>query len=265
MKFRSLWLGVLAGLAVFCAVWTIGCPAAAACAQVANHREVWTSPLTAMAFLLASPLIVVCLRAAWLLAAAHKDLQGLVGIQLPERLRAAVLRTGGQRVACVQGSAPAALCVGVIHPRILVTPGIIERLRDHELDAVLLHEQHHARRRDPLRRAILGAAADVYFYLPVLRWWWERQLAQSELAADRVAIEQLGPRAVASALWRVGSGTCPKGAAAFSGAAELRVAQVLGDPIHLDPISFGLGVSSVAGWLLFFTFAWCLSHLIAAL
>jgi beta-lactamase regulating signal transducer with metallopeptidase domain len=265
MKARSLWVVVLAGLALFCAVWTVSCPMAGACAQAANHREVWTSPLTAMALLLASPLIAVCLRAAWLLAAAHNDLQRLVSIESPERLHAAVSRTGGQRVACVEGSAPEALCVGVIHPRILVTPRIIERLRDRELDAVLLHEQHHARRRDPLRRAILRAAADVYFYLPVLRWWAERQLAQSELAADRVAIERLGPRAVAGAISRVASGTCPRGAAAFSGAAELRVAQVLGDPIHPEPVSFGLWASSGAGWLLVLSFAWCLSHLIAAL
>jgi hypothetical protein len=152
-----------------------------------------------------------------------------------------------------------------MHPRILVTSRIVERLRDRELDAVLLHEQHHAKRRDPLRRAILRAAGDVYFFLPVLHWCAQRQLAKSELEADRVAIGRLGRRAVAGALWRVGAATGPKGAAAFSGAAELRVAQVLGDPINKDSIPLGLWASSGAGWLLVFSFAWCLSHLVAGL
>lgn len=265
MTARSAWFGVLAALALFCTIWTMGCPAAAACAQAGSHREVWPSLMTAMTLLITAPLIAACLRAAWLLTAAHNELRRFTSIELPERLHAAVSRTGVERVACVVGSAPEALCVGVIHPRILVTSRIVERLRDRELDAVLLHEQHHGKRRDPLRRAILRAAADVYFFAPVLRWWAQRQLAQSELEADRVAIERLGRGAVAGALWRVGSATGPKGAAAFTGAAELRVAQVLGDPIHRDSIPLGLWASSGAGWLLVFSFAWCLSHLVAGL
>jgi len=265
MTARSAWFGVLAALALFCTVWTIGCPAAAACAQAGSHREIWTSLMTAMALLLTAPLIAVWLRAAWLLATAHNELRRLTHIELPERLHAAVSRTGAVRVACVVGSAPEALCVGVMHPRILVTSRIVEGLRDRELDAVLLHEQHHAKRRDPLRRAILRAAADVYFFVPVLHWWAQRQLAQSELEADRVAIGRLGRGAVAGALWRVGTATGPKGAAAFSGAAELRVAQVLGDPIRKDSIPLRLWASSGAGWLLVFSFAWCLSHLVAGL
>jgi len=265
MTARSAWFGALAALALFCTVWTIGCPAGAACAQAGSHREIWTSLMTAMALLLTAPLIGVWLRAAWLLAAAHNELRRLSRLELPERLRAAVSRTGVERVAYVVGSAPDALCVGVIHPKILVTSRIVERLRDRELDAVLLHEQHHAKRRDPLRRAILRSAADVYFFVPVLHWWAQRQLAQSELGADRVAIERLGRGAVAGALWRVGSVTGPTGAAAFTGAAELRVAQVLGDPIHRDSIPLGLWASSAAGWLLVFSFAWCLSHLVAGL
>ena len=43
---------------------------------------------------------------------------------------------------------------GLVRPRVAVSTGLIEALDASELTAVLVHERHHLRRRDPLRLLI---------------------------------------------------------------------------------------------------------------
>src|SRR5207245_10628932 len=123
---------------------------------------------------------------------------------------------------------PVALCAGVLRPKILVSQDVAPLLRPAELDAVLLHEAHHARRRDPLRRAAWRAAADVFFFLPLLEWVARRRLIVSELAADRVALRQVGRTPLDGALWTVGCASGDVAGAAVGGAVRLRRAQLLG-------------------------------------
>src|SRR5207245_1323744 len=95
--------------------------------------------------------------------------------------------------------------------------------------AVLLHERRHLREREPVVRAACEAAAQVLVFFPLARWWSRRRIEEAELRADQAALRRVGPRPVAAALFRLGS-TVPA-AAAFAGDTELRVAQLLGDPL----------------------------------
>ena len=49
--------------------------------------------------------------------------------------------------------------------------------------------------------------------------------------ADRSAIDTVGPKPVARALWSLGMAALSPTGAAFSGAVEVRTAQLLGDPL----------------------------------
>jgi len=149
--------------------------------------------------------------------------------QLPARLRSSVARTGVERVRCISSSLPIAFCAGARRPLIIVSEGLAEQLDDGELEAVLLHERQHLREREPMVRAACEAAAQVLVFFPLARWWSRRRIEQAELRADQAALRRVGPRPVAAALFRLGS-TVPA-AAAFAGDTELRVAQLLGDPL----------------------------------
>ena len=86
------------------------------------------------------------------------------------------------------GDGPQAFCSGLIRPRIYVSTGALEALEPEELDAVLAHEAHHARYRDPLRIFFARVLSDSLFFLPVLRRLADRYAALAELAADAAAV-----------------------------------------------------------------------------
>jgi Zn-dependent protease with chaperone function len=143
-----------------------------------------------------------------------------------------------------------AFCARATRPQVFVSDSLAPALDEAETKAVLIHEHDHARRFEPLRRAALRAAAEVFFYLPLVRWLGDRRLELSELRADRVALEQLGPRPLAGALWALGNAAILPGMAAFGGAAELRVAQVLGEPLPKRSLRAStIVVSAMGGYL----------------
>ncbi len=108
---------------------------------------------------------------------------------------------GGVRFQLIDDALPLAFCAGFLRPRIYVSCGTIEQLNSAELHAVLAHENHHCRRRDPLRILIGRALAAALFFVPILRSSSERFAALGELAADEAAVERAGSRrALASAL-----------------------------------------------------------------
>lgn len=94
----------------------------------------------------------------------------------------------GQPVTVIDGTRPVAFCAGLLCPRVHVSTGTLATLDDVELGAVIAHERHHARLRDPLRVFLARAVADGLFFLPALRPLSERYAALAELAADRAAV-----------------------------------------------------------------------------
>ena len=63
---------------------------------------------------------------------------------------------------------PHAFCAGLLNPRVYVTSGALAILDEPALKAVLAHERHHARRRDPLRLATSRVLSRAMFFLPAL-------------------------------------------------------------------------------------------------
>ena len=108
----------------------------------------------------------------------------------------------------VRHPAAFAFCYGYFLPRICVSSGLVDRVTCPELEAVLLHEDHHRRRRDPLLVLFTNALSHALFFIPILRDLQARYDAQKEFAADAAAVRRLGRvEPMAGALYKVLS--CP--------------------------------------------------------
>lgn len=83
---------------------------------------------------------------------------------------------------------PRAFCAGLLRPRVYVTSGAVGLLDPRALDAVLLHERHHAGRRDPLRLAAGRVVARALFFIPWLGRLHREEQALAELCADDSAV-----------------------------------------------------------------------------
>jgi len=103
-------------------------------------------------------------------------------------------RVGDYEALIIEDGRPQAFCTGLLRPRIYVSRGTLDLLDDGELCAVVAHEAHHARRRDPLRILIARALGDALFFLPVLGRLADRYAALAELAADDAAVQHSGTR-----------------------------------------------------------------------
>jgi Zn-dependent protease with chaperone function len=92
-----------------------------------------------------------------------------------------------------------AYCVGLWRPKVVVSTGLIRRLRPEQLRAVVAHEQEHALRRDNLRHALASACS-----LPLGSRGRRKLLADltsaSEEACDRTAAARTNSETVLAAL-----------------------------------------------------------------
>lgn len=130
------------------------------------------------------------LATAWLLGAARVlAMRGWAGWRL---LRAGRrferLLVGGEHVRVVPVDRVEAFCGGMLLPRVFVSRGALRVLGTHELQAVVAHEAHHARRRDPLRFALADALVEGWFLFPALGQFAQRFSLLSEVDADAAAV-----------------------------------------------------------------------------
>lgn len=172
------------------------------------------------------------------------------GGPVPNRVDAIAERLGlASRLTYLSDPEPMAFCYGLLTPRIAVTAGLIERLDDDELTAVMAHERAHQRRRDPLRYLLLDVLTAAAFMFPVIVALRERLTAETELAADRAALA-IAPRgAIAGALLAVVSPRgAPPGIAGLT-PTETRIAQLAGDsalpPFPANVVFASLGLVGV--------------------
>jgi len=186
-------------------------------------------------------------RTLWLVARSAVELRRYPISPAPDRLRELAQAVGVRRLRFLPSPSHAAFCAGALRPAVYISRGVSDRLSDHELAAVLTHEVEHASSFDPIRRAAWRSAAEVFFFMPFFSWLTMRRIEASELRADRRAIDKLGPKPVASALWSLGSVGLAGAVAAFSGTVELRTAQLLGDPLPRRAPSGSLIAISLAG------------------
>jgi Zn-dependent protease with chaperone function len=166
--------------------------------------------------------IILGLRASWRQLRAYRSLVDQIGVIEP--------LDKDPRVTVIADPLPQAFCAGYVHPRVYVSRRTVELLTNAELDAVLAHEHHHRRVRDPLRLAYARILSQALFFVPVLRSLSERYAELAELSADHAAVRanagEVAP--LASALLAFDQ-SGPPGVAGIS---PERVDALLGEPTN---------------------------------
>lgn len=146
----------------------------------------WARPLGQIgdfAFAMTEPRIALVTATIWLIGA------GAMAARLTARLRM-------ERREDVRGPAVS----GLLRPRIVLPGGIDRMLTREELDAVVLHELTHARRRDNLIRLLYEFALCVLWFHPLV-WLAGRRLAvYRELSCDESVTERANGHVLLSAL-----------------------------------------------------------------
>jgi Zn-dependent protease with chaperone function len=154
---------------------------------------------------------------------------------------------GGTRVAVFDSTRPQAFCAGFLRPRIYLSTAAAALAGEH-LEAIVTHERHHLRRRDPLRLLVAHALSEALFFLPALRRLTARYGALAELAADEAAVREHDRSTVAAALLSFGEARNP---AVVVGIAPERVDHLLGrSPRWELPISLLLASAVAIGGLI---------------
>ena len=222
------------------------CPPAVICLRALIHFASLGSALFAVALLASTVVASWTVLTGWTIIRSWRNLSQLNRVVPPRELAAAASRVGVARLVCLKEDG-AAFCAGSFRPTVFISRSLVGQLKQDALDAVLLHEQDHARRREPLRRVGAWAATQALFFVPVVAWWARRGVEAAELRADQAAVVRLGRAPVAAALLLLGSDSSLAGTAAFTGFAQLRVAQLLGDPLPRHPLPLKTVVLSGIG------------------
>lgn len=159
------------------------------------------------------PLIAPVVAGVAARAAASAARQVSTHRSLLRRLTGSGAVVHGHRVVVVPGSDPCAFCAGLLRPAVYVSEGTLA-LDPAALRAILAHEEHHRRRRDPLRLVLARTVADAFRPLPPFAGVAERQAAVADLLADEAAVAAAGdvrPLAVALARFdESGAGVAPE-------------------------------------------------------
>jgi hypothetical protein len=130
--------------------------------------------------LLGAGVLAVVIRGVWRQLGACRRFRAVLQTAEP------LARDPGVNV--IRDPGPQAFCAGYLRPAVYISGRTVELLSDAELDAVLAHEHHHRRVRDPLRIASGRVLSEALFFLPALRPLCDRYADVAELNADRAAV-----------------------------------------------------------------------------
>ena len=150
------------------------------------------------------------LAAAGLVIVGTALWRALVAMWRTWSVRRTLVRSSGTRLPAVplrayvvESRFPVVALVGLVMARLFVARRVIDACTTDEFDAVIAHEQAHARHRDNLRRMAMTAAPDPLGLLPAGRQMQQAWLRASELAADEWAAGRTNGVLLASALVKV--------------------------------------------------------------
>ena len=259
---RAFWAIVAVAAGVAAGAWAVLC-----CGAWALGLELAARGWPALGELRLVPalLLVAFLATALTLTVTSLVRQSLATVRLDRSMKRRKLPAPPRLVAAsdaaelrpeaklVELAAPFSCTYGVLRPQVVISRGLLERVDDTELVAVLAHEAQHVRAHDPLKVVLARALRQGLFVLPALGALYDRYLTARELAADRRASRRVGVQGLAGALLKATGGPTELdvGAAAALGgdrALDLRVAQLeTGQAPPLAPLEQRcLGISATA-------------------
>jgi Zn-dependent protease with chaperone function len=85
-----------------------------------------------------------------------------------------------------------ALTKGFLRPRIYISSGVLKRFDAKEVEAIVLHEQHHRLSRDPVKIWLVTLLTDAFGYIPFISKVAQYFLTWREVEADRFTVDHMG-------------------------------------------------------------------------
>ncbi|MFF9479326.1 M56 family metallopeptidase [Streptomyces sp. NPDC014733] len=142
----------------------------------------------------------------------------------------------GDRLVVLESDRPEAWWLQRSAPQLVVTTAALRRLKDRQLDALLAHEQGHARARHDLLLHCASALAAGFPQVPVFAAFRDQVHRLVELAADDVASRRFGRLTTALALVGMNEdrgvfGPCPE----QLGQVPQRVDRLLAPGVRFSP------------------------------
>ncbi|MBE0713573.1 MAG: M56 family metallopeptidase [Candidatus Aminicenantes bacterium] len=139
-----------------------------------------------------------------------------------------------ENVTVFEDHLPLAFTAGFLKPRVFISTKLVDILDEKELRAVILHESHHQRSKDPLKGLVVSFISDFLFFLPVSGFLKKTFHLTSELTADAYSINsQVDPLDLVSSLLKVQKLNGPAASWFFDPTAE-RAKHLLGQPARLS-------------------------------
>lgn len=156
-----------------------GAPASDRALSIAlSTTTVWYA---AVALYLVSRVVIDCVRAGRCSGAAPDARSGRVAVGLGRALEGTSVPRE-RVVLCHELVMPAV--VGLLRPKILLPVYLVAAMPRDELRAILLHEDAHRRRRDPLRMALWRLGGAFFFFYPPIFFVLRRLRETAEYACD---------------------------------------------------------------------------------
>ena len=121
----------------------------------------------------------------------------------PGLLKAASAIAPANAICLLLDDRPYAACLGLWHPVIYITTGMLDHTSPDALRAAIAHEEMHRRRRDPMRLLAMRVLAARLYLLPWAAGLPERLELRAEILADRFAQAQTSRAALAAAILAV--------------------------------------------------------------
>lgn len=127
------------------------------------------------------------------------------------------------KVIIVKDSAHSSFCYGLIFPKICLSLKLVNTLTRGELKAVLIHESYHLKNSDPLKILLSRVAVSTFFFVPILKDFYNYYSLSKELSADKLVVKSKSLTDLKSALSKALNNLIPNvnGVAAFAGADSL--------------------------------------------
>jgi Zn-dependent protease with chaperone function len=138
-----------------------------------------------------------------------------------------------ENVRVFEDRLPLAFTAGFLKPRVFVSTKLVDILDEKELRAVILHESHHQRSKDPLKGLVVSFISDFLFFLPVSRFLKKTYHLTSEMTADAYSVSsQADPLDLVGSLLKVQKLNGPAASWFFDPATE-RAKHLLGQPARI--------------------------------
>ena len=118
--------------------------------------------------------------------------QAILTYNLKNKLGSLYLKRWDKNILLLNSEDCLAFTMGLFRPQIVLSKGIFQQFDEHEIEAIILHEEYHLKHYDPLKIFIVTVLSDGMAYIPVMKELLYRYKTYTELLADQYAMEKMG-------------------------------------------------------------------------